>query len=71
MVLGDGTDGQEDAVIEVNPRLTTSYVGLRALANENLSEAMLAVASGKPPRLSFSDCPLEFDADGTVRRVRA
>ena len=67
--LGDDPDGHDDVVIEVNPRLTTSYVGLRALAVENLAEAMLAVASGKPPRLSFSDRPLEFDADGTVRRT--
>ena len=32
-----------DRVIEINPRLTTSYVGLRALARFNLAEALLAV----------------------------
>ena len=67
LVLGDDPDGRNDVVIEVNPRLTTSYVGLRALANENLAEAMLAIACGKSARLSFSTNQLEFDADGTVR----
>src|SRR5262249_27211100 len=32
VVLGDATDGSADWIIEINPRLTTSYVGLRALA---------------------------------------
>ena len=67
LVLGDDPDGRDDVVIEVNPRLTTSYVGLRALALENLAAAMLAVAAGEVPRLSFRDHPLEFDADGTIR----
>jgi len=39
VVLGD-----RDWVIEINPRLTTSYVGLRALAVENLAEIMLRLA---------------------------
>ncbi len=67
LVLGDNPDGRDDVVIEVNPRLTTSYVGLRALALENLAAAMLTVAAGEVPRLSFSVHPLEFDADGTIR----
>ena len=69
LVLGDDPDGRDDVVIEVNPRLTTSYVGLRALAADNLAAAMLAVASGKTPRLSFADHALQFDADGAVRRL--
>src|SRR5262249_33030130 len=35
VVLGNAEDGSRDYVIEVNPRLTTSYVGLRALAATN------------------------------------
>ncbi len=31
LVLGEAADGSRDAVIEINPRLTTSYVGLRRL----------------------------------------
>jgi predicted ATP-grasp superfamily ATP-dependent carboligase len=70
LVLGNEPNGRNDVVIEVNPRLTTSYVGLRALANDNLAAAMLAVAAGETPRLSFKAQQLEFDADGTVRKVR-
>jgi predicted ATP-grasp superfamily ATP-dependent carboligase len=49
LVLGDDPQGHGDAIIEINPRLTTSYVGLRALARENLAGAMLAVARGQQP----------------------
>jgi predicted ATP-grasp superfamily ATP-dependent carboligase len=66
MVLG-ATSGHENVVIEINPRLTTSYVGLRRIAEGNLAAAMLAVAEGRPPQLSWSNRRVEFDADGTVR----
>jgi tyramine---L-glutamate ligase len=49
VVLGAAADGAGDAVIEINPRLTTSYVGLRALARFNLAGALLAVAGGAAP----------------------
>jgi tyramine---L-glutamate ligase len=68
MVLGLEDDGSGDRLIEVNPRLTTSYVGLRSASNTNLAAAMLAVAVGKAPRLSFRDRPIEFTADGTIFR---
>src|SRR5207248_1800177 len=42
-----GADGR-DWAIEINPRLTTSYIGLRALARFNLAEAMLAVVREQP-----------------------
>jgi predicted ATP-grasp superfamily ATP-dependent carboligase len=48
LVLGDTADGSRDYAIEINPRLTTSYIGLRALAEFDLAEAILAVASGGP-----------------------
>ena len=69
LVLGDAPNGQDDVVIEINPRLTTSYVGLRALARENLAAAMLDAACGRAPRLSFADRQLEFDSDGTIRET--
>lgn len=31
MILGESPDGSDDFVIEINPRLTTSYVGIRQL----------------------------------------
>lgn len=45
-----GENPSEDYVIEVNPRLTTSYVGLRHLANFNIAEAMLNIATAGPRR---------------------
>jgi predicted ATP-grasp superfamily ATP-dependent carboligase len=49
LVLGDTEDGSGDRVIEINPRLTTSYLGLRRLARFNLAEALLAVATDPHP----------------------
>ena len=62
-----GTTAAEDAVIEINPRVTTSYVGLRALANFNLTEALLAVAQGDEPRgWEWRTDPVRFTSDGGV-----
>jgi predicted ATP-grasp superfamily ATP-dependent carboligase len=66
LVLGREPNGREDAVIEVNPRLTTSYVGLRAAAQANLADAMWQVAHGELPQIDFSDRAIEFDASGIV-----
>jgi len=66
VVLGD--DGR-DWAIEINPRLTTSYVGLRALARFNLAGAMHAAARGEPvPRLEWNPGPIAFTPDGRVSR---
>jgi predicted ATP-grasp superfamily ATP-dependent carboligase len=71
LVLGLDPGGAEDVVIEVNPRLTTSYVGLRAAAAEgvNLAAAMLDVRLGRQHRLSFQSIGLQFDPDGRVLRT--
>jgi tyramine---L-glutamate ligase len=66
LVLGDAPDGSGDRVIEINPRLTTSYVGLRAAAQTNLAAAMLAIAAGQPADLRFGAGPVEFTADGVI-----
>jgi predicted ATP-grasp superfamily ATP-dependent carboligase len=61
VILGD--DGpSSDLVVEVNPRLTTSYLGLRRLARTNLAEAMLQAASGREVELSFESHCVEFSA---------
>jgi predicted ATP-grasp superfamily ATP-dependent carboligase len=68
LVLGDAADGSRDWVIEVNPRLTTSYVGLRALARTNLADALLRVATGQevePP--AWRAGTVQFRADGSYR----
>ena len=68
VVLGAAADGGGDCVVEINPRFTTSYVGLRALARFNLAEALLAVVSGQaPPAWDWRAAPLSFTPDGRVR----
>ncbi|RCS55970.1 ATP-grasp domain-containing protein [Bremerella cremea] len=47
MILGPCPEGTEDVAVEINPRLTSSYVGLRLLLKNNLAQAMLDVAAGK------------------------
>jgi predicted ATP-grasp superfamily ATP-dependent carboligase len=65
VVLGDAADGSMDQVIEINPRLTTSYVGLRALVQTNLAEALLQVALGNEiPTLVWRSGVARFHADG-------
>jgi predicted ATP-grasp superfamily ATP-dependent carboligase len=70
LVLGREPNGSKDVVIEVNPRFTTSYVGLRAAAKTNLAESMWHIAQGESRRVEFSKAPLEFDAAGNVSFMR-
>jgi predicted ATP-grasp superfamily ATP-dependent carboligase len=67
LVLGPDDAAGDDVVIEINPRLTTSYVGLRESASVNLAAAMLDIVAGREAALSFSSRPVQFDADGTLR----
>lgn len=67
LVLGEDPSESTAYVIEINPRLTTSYVGLRAAAKHNLAAAMLAVASGGQPDLRFDERTIKFTADGQIR----
>jgi predicted ATP-grasp superfamily ATP-dependent carboligase len=53
LILGEEADGHGDQVIEINPRLTTSYLGLRQLATEPLAGTLLRVAAGKEVRLEW------------------
>ena len=58
-----GNDGR-DWAIEINPRITTSYVGLRALAKFNLAEAMLAAVEARElPAMEWRDRQIEFTPD--------
>jgi predicted ATP-grasp superfamily ATP-dependent carboligase len=66
LVLGREPNGSEDAVVEINPRLTTSYLGLRAAARSNLAEAMVRAASGEAEAVSFHSRALAFDVEGNV-----
>lgn len=50
--------------IEINPRLTTSYIGLRAMTTNNLVAAMLDVATGQRPQISWLAGARQWDTTG-------
>jgi predicted ATP-grasp superfamily ATP-dependent carboligase len=64
LVLGDDPAGDQDYVIEINPRLTTSYAGLRALSRVNLAGLMIAVAEGRAAELCWNASRVHFSSSG-------
>ncbi len=65
LVLGDRN--ADDVVIEINPRLTTSYVGLRAYCRANLAALMIACVSGSTlPPIRWQRGRICFRADGSL-----
>lgn len=78
LVLGDDEDGRDDRVLEVNPRLTTSYVGYRALMPRQLAPMLLGRIPGT--RTAIDRVPIvdvhgrslfpeiRFQPDGTTNR---
>lgn len=61
LILGEAPDGSDDYVIEINPRLTTSYIGLRQLYKTNLAAAMLQVIAGEPCVLELAQSFVTFN----------
>lgn len=55
MILGSRTDGREDRVLEVNPRLTTSFIGLTRGYEGGLVKPLIASAIGQPVSLGPCD----------------
>ena len=54
-------------VIEVNPRLTTAYLGVRAIADENVAALALKACAGRLPRTRLRQRPVvRFSADGRL-----
>jgi len=64
MILGDEERADRDVVIEVNPRVTTSYVGLRAALDMNL--ASLLVGLDRPHEAPQAARHVRFTAAGEV-----
>lgn len=58
-----GSDAASDTVIEINPRLTVSYVGLRQLCSSNLAAAMLNPSIP----LHWMTRPITFDGNGRIQ----
>jgi len=71
LILGDAADGSDDVVIEINPRLTTSYIGLRQLTETNLAKLWLRLWEGS--RVSdpaWREQAIDFTADGrTIQQL--
>ena len=61
-------DGQEPVLVEVNPRLTTSYVGYRQLTSTNLAGLILNPQTDKS--IDWISDPVTFRHDGHVTRSR-
>jgi predicted ATP-grasp superfamily ATP-dependent carboligase len=69
LILGPDEDGSGDHVLEINPRLTTSYIGLRHLARENLAARMVCAVQGMPQGpMSWEQSRVRFSADGSIVR---
>ncbi len=66
MILGSAEDGTADRAIEINPRTTTSYVGLRAATDANLAEFLWRHVRGEPAEMPQFVYPLRFSPDGKV-----
>jgi predicted ATP-grasp superfamily ATP-dependent carboligase len=72
VVLGGAADASEDYIIEINPRLTTSYIGLRVLAKVNLANALLQIALGEEfPIIDWNAGMVRFTAAGAVCHTTA
>ncbi len=68
LILGEAADGSQDWVIEINPRPTTSYIGLRQLARDNLAEALLQISRGEEiAPLRWRDEIVRFSALGITQ----
>ena len=55
-------------VIEVNPRLTMSYLGVRAVLEENVAAMAIDACRGELPQLPVVRRRARFSASGRVRR---
>jgi predicted ATP-grasp superfamily ATP-dependent carboligase len=67
LILGKAEDGSQDYAIEINPRLTTSYVGLRQLTDTNIAGAMLSMAEGQTlPGIVWKPGRVRFNPDGSA-----
>lgn len=69
LILGDAEDGSEDVLLEVNPRLTTSYVGLRPMFRScrqgcNLMEMLLSPCEDEDLTLAWHNKRIRFWPDG-------
>ena len=56
MIVGPRSDGRDDRVLEVNPRLTTSFVGYSAGIDTSLVRLLVEAAAGRPTMFAPDRC---------------
>lgn len=66
VILPDG-DEREPLILEINPRLTTSYLGYRALADENLA-ARIFMPGRRTGPIRWKSGEVRFTPDGRIER---
>lgn len=68
LILGERSDGRGDRVLEVNPRVTTSFAGHASGLSGGLVRAMLDIAAGREPMLPGGDrlSPRSFRLPGNA-----
>lgn len=65
LILGSDPSGTRDYALEINPRFTTSYVGLRRLCVGNLAEHLWAIETGTScPDFRWKPGVVRFPAAG-------
>jgi predicted ATP-grasp superfamily ATP-dependent carboligase len=64
-LLAPRHDPEELLIVEINPRLTTSYLGYRALADQNLAEYLLPALRPDEP-LRWKPQIVRFTAEGNI-----
>ncbi len=69
VVLGTASDGTDDRIIEVNPRLTTSYHAQHALVRNNLIGVMIDLAEGREATLDYRAGYVDFTPEGRTSGV--
>jgi len=70
LVLGDDPSGSQDYAIEINPRLTTSYLGQRAAIHANVAALWWNVVHGNPIQpYRLRRGAWHFRADGRIERT--
>lgn len=66
MVLGDDPSGADDVVIEINPRISMSYLGLRELCEQNIAQAICGKMD--PEKLTWRAGTVRFNGQGKIAR---
>jgi predicted ATP-grasp superfamily ATP-dependent carboligase len=59
---------RQPVVVEINPRLTTSYLGYRALAESNLAEWLL-IPARFDRTIRWRTGAVEFDSPGDIKEL--